>query len=110
MLNRVPRAVSSKKHPVPILETKKTPCPAAHSSSLYGRAGIIPALDQLAIKVQHSAAVVNLADNPLDHRKDGRCTGAVVKAACLESRRSRVRTPLWHSSFKETKCFLLAHS
>ena len=27
--------------------------------------------------------------------------GAVVKAACLESRRSRVRTQLWPSSFKE---------
>ena len=31
--------------------------------------------------------------------------GAVFIAACLESRRSRVRTPLWHSSFKETECF-----
>ena len=37
----------------------------------------------------------------------GRGPAAVVKAACLESRRSRVRTPLWHSSFKETKMFLL---
>ena len=36
------------------------------------------------------------------------CT--VVKAACLESRRSRVQTPLWPSSFKETKCFFSAHS
>ena len=27
---------------------------------------------------------------------------AVVKAACLESRRSQVRTPLWLSNFKET--------
>ena len=26
--------------------------------------------------------------------------GAVVKAACLESRRSGVRFPLWHSGFK----------
>ena len=26
--------------------------------------------------------------------------GAVVKAACLESRRSRIRAPLWPSSFK----------
>ena len=30
--------------------------------------------------------------------------------ACLENRRSRVRTPLWPSSFKETKCFFPAHS
>ena len=30
---------------------------------------------------------------------------AVVKATCLESRRSKVRTPLWHSSFRETACF-----
>ena len=32
--------------------------------------------------------------------------GAVFKAACLESRRSQGRTPLCHSSFKETKMFL----
>ena len=36
--------------------------------------------------------------------------GAVVKAACWESRRSRARTPLWHSSFNETYCFFPAHS
>ena len=36
--------------------------------------------------------------------------GAVVKAACLECRWSRVRAPLWHSSFKKTICFFLAHS
>ena len=36
--------------------------------------------------------------------------GAVVKAACLKSRRSRVRTPLWPPSYKETKCFFSAHS
>ena len=31
--------------------------------------------------------------------------GPVVKTACLESRRSRVRTTLWPSSFKDTICF-----
>ena len=31
--------------------------------------------------------------------------GAVIKAACLES-----RTPLWHSSYKRTTCFFHAHS
>ena len=31
--------------------------------------------------------------------------GAVVKATCLESQRSRVRVPLWPLSFKETKGF-----
>ena len=36
--------------------------------------------------------------------------GGVVKAACLESGRSRVRAPLWHTSVKETKCFFPAHS
>ena len=36
--------------------------------------------------------------------------GAVVKAACLESRRSRVRAQLWPSSFKENKCFLPTNS
>ena len=35
---------------------------------------------------------------------------AEVKAACLESRRLRGRTPLWLSSFKETKCVFPAHS
>ena len=37
-------------------------------------------------------------------KSQGRGPGAVVKAACLESRRSRVqslRTQLWHSSIKE---------
>ena len=33
--------------------------------------------------------------------------GAVVKTACLGSRRSWVRAPLWHSSFKETICSLV---
>ena len=31
--------------------------------------------------------------------------GAVVKYVCLKSRRSRVRTPFWSSSFKQAKCF-----
>ena len=35
---------------------------------------------------------------------------AVVKCAGWESRRSRVQTPLWLSSVKETKCFFPAHS
>ena len=34
--------------------------------------------------------------------------GVVVEAACLESLRSRVRTPLPRSNFKETKCFFPA--
>ena len=41
---------------------------------------------------------------------EGRDPGARVKAACLESRRSRVQTPLWPSSFKRKKCFFPAHS
>ena len=36
--------------------------------------------------------------------------GAMVKAACLKNPRSQVQTPLWHSSFKETKCFFPALS
>ena len=40
----------------------------------------------------------------------GGCSGTVVKDACLESRRSRVRTALWHSCFKETICFFPAYS
>ena len=44
------------------------------------------------------------------HFIGGEGSGAMVKASFLESQRSRVRTPLWHSSFKETKCFFPAHS
>ena len=36
--------------------------------------------------------------------------GAVVKAACLESQKSRVRAPLWHSNSNEAKRFFPAHS
>ena len=42
----------------------------------------------------------------VSHYREGGGPGAVVNTACLES---RVRTPLWPSSFKETKCFLPAH-
>ena len=35
----------------------------------------------------------------------GRGPGALVKAACLDSRRSRARASLWPSRFKEPKCF-----
>ena len=31
--------------------------------------------------------------------------GAVVEAACLKSRRPRVRAPLWPTNFKESKCY-----
>ena len=34
----------------------------------------------------------------------------MVKAACLQIQRSRVRTPLWPSSVTERKCFFAAHS
>ena len=37
-------------------------------------------------------------------------TGEVVKAACLKSRTSWARIPLWPSSFKETKCLLPTES
>ena len=37
-------------------------------------------------------------------KRKGGGPAAVVKAACLESRRLRVQTPLWPPSFKETKC------
>ena len=43
-------------------------------------------------------------------RRGGGGAGAVVEAACLESRRSRVLVPLWHPNFKETKCFFPAHA
>ena len=49
-----------------------------------------------------------LPDDSYDSCKGGG-PGAVVKAACLKSRWSRVLTPLWHSSFKEPgfKCRIL---
>ena len=40
----------------------------------------------------------------------GGWAGREFQAACLESGRSRVRAPLWHTSVKETKCFFPAHS
>ena len=40
----------------------------------------------------------------------GRGIGAVVKAACLENRKSRVRTPLQLLNFKEIKCSFPSHS
>ena len=49
---------------------------------------------------------------PTEEEGEG-CGGpgaAVVKAACLESRGSWVRAPLWPSNFKEIKCFFPAHS
>ena len=36
--------------------------------------------------------------------------GAVVKAASLQSRRSRVLLPLWHSSIKQITRFISAYS
>ena len=42
--------------------------------------------------------------------RSGGAPGAVVTVACLESRRLQARAPLWHSSFKETKCLFSAHS
>ena len=44
------------------------------------------------------------------HNVTGGEGDAVAKAACFESRRLRVRTPPWPSSFKETTCFFPAHS
>ena len=41
---------------------------------------------------------------------EGGGPGAVVKTACLESRRSRAQTPHWPSSYKETKYLFPAHS
>ena len=34
-------------------------------------------------------------------KSEGGGPGAVVKVACFERRRSRVRPQLWHSGFKE---------
>ena len=45
------------------------------------------------------------AQLPFDSGRAGRGPGAMVKAACLESHRSRVRTPFRPTSFKETKMF-----
>ena len=39
-------------------------------------------------------------------REAGVGPGAVINAACLDKRTSRVRTPLWPSRFKEAKRFL----
>ena len=55
----------------------------------------------------HPLQVENCDSNSrlvVDEDDNGKCRIERVKAACLESRRSRVRTLLWHSSFKDTKC------
>ena len=46
----------------------------------------------------------------LSDARGGVGPGAMIKAACVESRISRFRTPHWPSSFKETKCFFPVHS
>ena len=51
-----------------------------------------------------------MASVPLIGRGVGGWAGAVFEATCLESRILRVRTPLWHSSFYETKWFFPAHT
>ena len=46
------------------------------------------------------AHILNPVSGGQCHLIQGGGPCAVVKAACLESRRSRVRTPLWPSSVK----------
>ena len=58
---------------------------------------------------QHYIIQCSYSNISLHPSEDGG-PGAVAKAACLESRRLQVRTPLWPLSFKETKCFFPAHS
>ena len=43
-------------------------------------------------------------------RYKGGSPSVVVKVVCLESQRSRVRAPLWPSSFKDTKYLFPAYS
>ena len=46
-------------------------------------------------------------DGAVNQMTLGRGSDAVVKAACLESRKSRLRTPLWHSNSKKRNVFSL---
>ena len=60
---------------------------------------------------QHWFNIVRLLGRVSVENSSRSCgAGAVVKAAWTESWGSQVRTPLWHSSFKETNCFFPAHS
>ena len=59
-------------------------------------------INRLAPNYLSSTLTTRTRDNRL-RQKQGGGPGAVVKATCLKSRRSRVRTPLWPPSFKETK-------
>ena len=74
------------------------------SGYCWARVGCVgPALDSLALEIFTEQL------GPLQ-RLAGRGSGVVVKAACFESQRSQVQSPLWSSSFKETKCFFPAHA
>ena len=68
----------------------------------------------IILKPQSSICLVLLHSlsigNPFPPPMLGWGPGAVVKTACLGSRRSRVRAPLWPSSLQKTKCFFPAHS
>ena len=55
----------------------------------------------LSIYIIHAVAVLHVIYQIVQ----GGGLGAVVKTACLESRKSGVRAPLWPSSFKEKICF-----
>ena len=56
--------------------------------------------DKLFSKIDNLSILAIVQYTPLTGLRGA---GAVVKAACWESRRSRARTPLWPSSFQEEK-------
>ena len=85
----------------------------AHCRRRWSR--ISPALVKRLVLVRIRLPMLHIPKKLYNNKKhylnvQGVGPGAVVKAACLESRSSRDRTPLWHSNFKEKKCFFHAHT
>ena len=64
----------------------------------------------LGSRLNYNTCKGQLSVNLLTLLFGGRRPGSVVATACLESRWSWARAPLWPISFKETKCFFPAHS
>ena len=60
--------------------------------------------DVIRVTREHMAELV-IIKTPLHFIMD-----SWFSSACLENRRSRIRAPLWPSSFKGTKCFSPLHS
>ena len=76
-----------------------------HNHDHVKRVGVCHETTDRCVRVQISDRVIYCISG-----EEGGSPGAVVKAACSESRWSQAGTPLWPPSLKETKYFFTAHS